>query len=136
MSSTPTWQQFADADGGVGGVRVVKVVADTHEPLGQEFLADPLSAMLRQGVLDPSKNWNVQLQVVNADIPTGPLPLPDEIDHPDGSGWWWVIRKIIIIILIFEELELVVAVVRRFETDRAEALDVLERSRAARRGQT
>jgi hypothetical protein len=47
-----------------------------------------------------------------------------------------VIRKIIFFILIFDALDLVVVVGYRYETDRAEALEVLARSLAARRSQT
>jgi hypothetical protein len=135
MSDSPTWDLCADDSD--SGVRVIKVVTDTHEPLGQQLLADPLSALLRQGVLLGSgKDWKVQLQLVNADIPSGPLPLPDEIPAPAPSDWFWVIRKIIFFILIYDELDLVVVVGYRYGTDRATALGVLERSLAARRSQT
>jgi hypothetical protein len=119
-------------------VRVVKIEAETHEPLGQELLADPLSALLRVGVLEPEpdKDWKVQLQLVNADIPSGPLPLPDEIPPPAAPDWFWVIRKHIVLILIFEHLDLVVVVMYRYPTDRTTALEVLGRSLAARRSQT
>lgn len=117
-------------------VRMVTITADTHTPLGQQLLSDPLTAMMDAG-LAVDDSWRVQLQIVNADIPTGPLPLPDEI-QPGGEefSWIWVIRKIIIFVLIFDDLELVVILVRRFNGDREEALDVLERSRAARQSQT
>ena len=132
MSDSTTWDLCADDSD--SGVRVIKVVTDTQGQLGQELLADPLSALLRQGVLLGSgKDWKVQLQLVNADIPSGPLPLPDEIPPPAPSDWIWVIRKIIIIILIFDELNQVVVVGYRYATDRTTALDVLERSLAARR---
>ena len=119
-------------------MRVIKVVTETHEPLGQQLLADPLSALLDLGVLasEPGKNWKVQLQLVNADIPSGPLPLPDEIPAPEAPDWYWVIRKHKVFILIFEQLDLIVVVGYRYETDRATALDVLARSLAARRSQT
>ena len=135
MSDSPAWVEWDNVS---DGVRVIKVEAETHEPRGQQLLADPLSALLDLGVLasEPVKNWKVQLQLVNADIPSGPLPLPDEIPAPEAPDWYWVIRKHKVFILIFEQLDLIVVVVYRYETDRATALDVLARSLAARRSQT
>jgi hypothetical protein len=130
MSDSSAWDEWANVS---DGVRVVKVEAETHETLGQELLADPLSALFRLGVLDePDRKWKVQLHLVNADIPSGPLPLPDEIPSPASPDWYWVIRKHKTFILIFEQLDLVVVVVYRYDTDRATALDVLARSLAAR----
>jgi hypothetical protein len=135
MSVSPEWNGYTDSD---SGVRVVKLAAETHEQLGQQLLADPLSALLDAEVLVPKsgKYWKVQLQLVNADIPSGPLPLPDEIPPPAASDWFWVIRKIIFFVLIYDALDLVVVVGYRYETDRAKALDVLERSLVARQSQT
>ena len=133
MSDSPAWVELAnDSD---SGVRVVTVEAETHEPLGQELLADPLSALFGLGVLvsEPDRYWKVQLQVVNADIPSGPLPLPDEIDPTSDSSW--VIRKHKDCILIFDQLDLVVVVVYRYATDRTTALEVLQQSLAARQNQ-
>jgi hypothetical protein len=144
MTSAEGWVQLRyDAD---ANVRVLTVTADTHEEIGQELLTDPLTFLRRGGLCgndeDEGKDeWVVQLQVVNAQIPSGPLPLPDEILSAGGeSGWgWplppWVIRKFIFFLLIFEDLKLVVIVGRRFDTDRSTALEHLERSRAAGRGQ-
>ena len=134
MSDDSAWVELAsDSE---SGVRVVKIESEVQGRLGQQLLADPLSALLRLELVDPEKDWRVQLQLVNADIPSGPLPLPDEIPAPAAPDWFWVIRKHIIIILIFEQLELIVVVGYRYSTDRATALDVLERSLAARRSQT
>ena len=48
MSVSPAWVEWDNVS---DGVRVVKVEAETHEPLGQQLLADPLSALLDAGVL-------------------------------------------------------------------------------------
>jgi hypothetical protein len=117
-------------------VRVVTVTADTHTELGQLLLADPLSAMIRCGKLDVDDSWAVQLHVVNAHIPSGPLPLPDQIQPGgDDAGWViWVIRKIIVILHLFDDLKIAIVIVRRFddkrELTRQDVLEALERSRA------
>jgi hypothetical protein len=135
MSSTNPWKPVhTDQD---AHVRIFKVIADTHEELGQRLLADPLSVLLGKGLVDSDEGWRVQLQVVNADIPSGPLPLPDEIPK-EAAGIHlppWVIRKHVVIITICDDLQLVVMLVCRFATTRAKALDVLEKSLEHRRSQ-
>jgi hypothetical protein len=118
-------------------VRVVAVTAYTHEELGQLLLADPLSAMIRYGELGVDDRWAVQLHVVNAHIPSGPLPLPDQIPPGgDDAGWViWVIRKIIVILHLFDDLKIAIVIVRRFDDEREltrrDVLETLERSRAS-----
>ena len=131
MSDSSAYDEWGNVS---DGVRVVKVEAVTHEPLGQGLLADPLSALVDLGVLD-GRNWRVQLQLVNADIPSGPLPLPGEIPTPEDPDWYWVIRKHKSLILIFELLDLVIVVVYRYDTDRTTALEKIALSLAARQGQ-
>jgi hypothetical protein len=126
MSNADRWKEFACDD--EAPVRVWRVVAETHEELGQRLLADPLSVLLENGLVDSDEGWRAQVQVVNADIPTGPLPLPGEIHVDETRHFPWVIRKHVIIITICDDLQLVIVVVCRFETDRATAVDVLEKS--------
>jgi hypothetical protein len=134
MSDSSAYDEWLNVS---DGVRVVKVEAETHEPLGQGLLADPLSALLDLGVLEhePDRNWRVQLQLVNADIPSGPLPLPGEIPTPEDPDWYWVIRKHKALILIFELLDLAIVVVYRYDTDRTTALEMIAQSLAARQSQ-
>ena len=143
MTSAEGWVQLRyDAD---ANVRVLTVTADTHEELGQELLTDPLTFLRRGGLCGNDEDegedeWAVQLQVVNAQIPSGPLPCPTRFCRLEGSRvgvghCHRGDRKFIFFLLIFEDLKLVVIVGRRFDTDRSTALEHLERSRAARRGQ-
>lgn len=126
MSSTDSWNEFACDDD--APVRVFRVVADTHEELGQTLVADPLSVLQEKGLVNSDRGWKAQVQVVNADIPSGPLPLPGEIVVDETRRFPWVIRKHVIIITICDDLQLVIVVVCRFDTDRATALGVLEKS--------
>jgi hypothetical protein len=135
MSDDDVWTELHhDAE---AGVRVATITADTHGLVGQEFLADPLSAIQRHGDGDVDDSWTVQLHVVNADIPSGPLPLPDQIPAQPGDAALrpWVIRKIIIIIICFIRSRLAIVIVRRFDPDdeltRQNVLASLERSRSA-----
>ena len=135
MSSVEGWTRLHDDRD--AGVRVFTTKLDTQEERGQELLADPLTAIRRTTGLRVGEGWTVQLQVVNAQVPSGPLPLPGDIEAPPAEfSWWpWVIRKIVIFLLIFDDLELVVVVVRRCETTREDALKTLEDSRSGRPGE-
>ncbi|HKV68584.1 MAG TPA: hypothetical protein VJN72_10895 [Gaiellales bacterium] len=138
MSSAKGWTPLHDD--AEGGVRVFTLTADTHDELGQTLLSDPLSAVLDSAEelrVAKDKDWAVQLHLVNAQIPSGPLPLPRDIPPPpEESSWWpWVIRKIIIIVLIFDDLNLVLVIVRRSETNRETALGNLKDSLEGRAGE-
>lgn len=131
------WREVHSAD--EPKVKVYKAIAGTHTELGQQLLGDPLSLLEDREGLKTDATWHVQMHVANAAIPTGPLPLPEEIpslpeESPDDllGEIWRVIRKIIGFLTVLEDLKIVIVVVARFDTDRQEAKRVLGESRQAR----
>jgi len=118
-------------------VKVYKAVAETRSELGQRLLGDPLGVLQDNGVLKADDGWSVQLHLSNAHVPTGPLPLPEEItDDFDWGDIWRVIRKIIGILTVLEDLKIVIVVVARIETDRPTAVQAIQEARLAKSGNT
>jgi len=118
-------------------VKVFKAVAETRSELGQRLLGDPLGVLVDNGAIDKEDGWSVQLHLSNAHIPTGPLPLPEEItDDFDWGDIWRVIRKIIGILTVLEDLKIVIVVVARIETDRPTAVQAIQEARLAKSGNT
>ncbi|HEU0193962.1 MAG TPA: hypothetical protein VFQ71_07175 [Gaiellales bacterium] len=140
MSNDESWAEVHAGE--KPNVKVYKVIAGTHTEMAQRLLGDPLGLLEDRVGLNKDKNedWHVQLQIANAAIPTGPLPLPDEIPEippgVDPDDWlgeiWRVIRKIIGFLTVLEDLKIVIVVVARVETTREDAKRALEKSRKIR----
>src|SRR3954447_24812747 len=111
------WRQLDKDDD--AKVRVVKVRAKSESALGQRLVSDPLGALIdspQVGNVDGT--WRVISVGSNAHIPTGPLPLPHEVEADSaGSGDMdpWVIRKIIVHYVIYEETQEIVIAPRRYD---------------------
>jgi hypothetical protein len=122
--------------------RVVTVKAKAESPLGQRLLSDPLGALIdspQKGEVDGT--WQVVSLCPNAHIPSGPVPLPEDVEA-DCAGVAqgeepWVIRKLIADYLIYPDQKQVAFLPLRFDTDklitREAVLGVLERSLEQRR---
>lgn len=120
------WKQFPQDD----GISLVYVSADSQSDTGQKLTADPLTALIESGInTGVDQGWRVQLHVANAEIPSGPLPLSEQITATNP----FVIRGKKAAYVLIYSLQLAVVVVARVDAqgeqlDRATVLNTLKES--------